>query len=127
FPTRRSSDLTLGALGMSLWLGPTPASVAVARCRALLAPHGIDRRIVRVTANCPLALLLALQERFAEARACLAEARSTAAELGHAEAAAFLPLFEATVAALAGEDECAEQLLGEAIDACRRIGDVSTL
>ncbi|BBA95841.1 putative adenylate/guanylate cyclase [Actinacidiphila reveromycinica] len=106
--------LALGAIGISLWRGPEPVSSAVARSRALLAEHGEQRPTVRLTLNCPLAVLLALQERWEEADACLARSRRLAGELGYAEGRVVLPLFAATVAALADDRDRALHLLDEA-------------
>ncbi|AXI79178.1 adenylate/guanylate cyclase domain-containing protein [Peterkaempfera bronchialis] len=114
--------LALGAVGVSLWLGPEPVPSAVARCRALLAEHGAGRRTVGVTLNCPLAVLLALDDRPEEARACLAAAARLARELGYAEAAVFLPVFAAAVEVPAGRPERAEELLLEAERAGRELG-----
>ncbi|HEY5835755.1 adenylate/guanylate cyclase domain-containing protein, partial [Streptomyces sp.] len=103
----------LGALGVSLWRGPAPAAEAIAHCQALLARHAPGRRTVRVTLNCPLAVLLALNGRRSEAAARLAEAGRLAAELGYAEARVFLPLFTAMVEALADRPQAAlAQLAG---------------
>ncbi|OKJ02938.1 adenylate/guanylate cyclase domain-containing protein [Kitasatospora sp. CB01950] len=112
----------LGAIGVSLWRGPLPAAAAVARCRGLLAAQGPGRRAVLVTLNCPLAVLLALGDDGAGAAACLAEAGRHAERLGYAEAAAFLPLFGATVAALAGRSREALDLLGQASTAATELG-----
>ncbi|NEB54910.1 hypothetical protein G3I48_21940, partial [Streptomyces griseus] len=68
-----------------------PVPEAVDRCRSLLAAHGAGRPTVRVTLNCPLAVLHALQERPDEAYRCLAEAERLAGKLGFAEAEVFLP------------------------------------
>ncbi|MGW4383222.1 adenylate/guanylate cyclase domain-containing protein, partial [Kitasatospora sp. NPDC004531] len=112
----------LGAFGVSLWRGPLPAATAVARCRELLAAQGRGRRAVRVTLNCPLAVLLALGEDGAGAADCLAEAEQQARRLGYAEAAAFLPLFGATVAALGGRPREALRLLHQSSAAARELG-----
>lgn len=106
--------LALGAIGVSLWRGPEPVPSAVSRSRALLAGHGEQRPTVRLTLNCPLAVLLALQERWDDAHACLARARRLAGELGYAEGRVVLPLFAAAVEALAGEGGRALDLLDEA-------------
>ncbi|MEV6200622.1 adenylate/guanylate cyclase domain-containing protein [Streptomyces sp. NPDC051771] len=105
---------TLGAIGVSLWRGPEPVETALARCRALLAEHGTGRPTVRVTLNCPLAVLYALRSRPADARAALAEAERLAAELDYAEVGVFLPVFRATAEALLGHRGRALALLGEA-------------
>ncbi|WP_051731888.1 adenylate/guanylate cyclase domain-containing protein [Kitasatospora phosalacinea] len=112
----------LGATGISLWRGPRAAAEAVDHCRALLAEHGSRRRTVRLTLSCPLALLLALDDRWDEARASLADAERLAAELGYAEARVFLPVFGSTVEALAGRRDRALALLATATEHGRRYG-----
>ncbi|OIJ64333.1 adenylate/guanylate cyclase domain-containing protein [Streptomyces mangrovisoli] len=114
--------MALGALGISLWHGPTPAATATERCRALLARHGPGNPAVAVTLNYPLANLLALAGREAEARACLAAAERCAAGLGYAEVAAFAPLFTAGVEVLTGSPGEAERLLRQAVDTFRAVG-----
>ncbi|MGW6721109.1 adenylate/guanylate cyclase domain-containing protein [Streptomyces sp. NPDC054995] len=112
----------LGAIGISLWRGPVPVPAAVIRCRTLLATHGAGRPTVRVTLNCPLAVLYALQDAAEEAYGCLAEAERLAGKLGFAEAEVFLPMFRATVEALSGRNAAALDLLGRADAAARRTG-----
>ncbi|MFE7058707.1 adenylate/guanylate cyclase domain-containing protein [Streptomyces californicus] len=114
----------LGAIGISLWRGPVPVPAAVIRCRTLLAAHGAGRPTVRVTLNCPLAVLYALQGRAGDAYGCLAEAERLAGKLGFAEAEVFLPVFRATVAALGGHSAAALELLDRADAAARRTGAV---
>ncbi|HEV2888226.1 MAG TPA: adenylate/guanylate cyclase domain-containing protein [Jatrophihabitans sp.] len=114
--------LALGALGISLWRGPIPADEAIQRCQRLLAEHGPHRSMVQVTLNCPLAVLLALQGRIEEAEQCLQLAGPLACSLGYAEADVFMPLFTATVAALAGHADRAEQLLRAALQASNQLG-----
>ncbi|MBP0458737.1 adenylate/guanylate cyclase domain-containing protein [Streptomyces montanisoli] len=115
----------LGALGISLWGGPTPVPEAVERCRALLARHGV-RRIVRVTLNGPLAVLLALDDRPEQATACLDAAEECARDCGYAETAVFLPFFRATVASLTGRPRTAYELLRQAGRAASRLGAAGT-
>ncbi|MFH9268031.1 AAA family ATPase [Streptomyces sp. NPDC017546] len=112
----------LGAIGVSLWRGPVPVPTAVIRCRTLLAAHGAGRPTVRVTLNCPLAVLYALQYRPDDAYRCLAEAERLAGKLGFAEAEVFLPVFRATVEALLGNGTEALDLLDRADTAARRTG-----
>ncbi|MEU5373873.1 adenylate/guanylate cyclase domain-containing protein [Streptomyces sp. NPDC005951] len=112
----------LGAIGISLWRGPVPVPAAVIRCRTLLAAHGAGRPTVRVTLNCPLAVLYALQDAAEDAHGCLAEAERLAGKLGFAEAEVFLPVFRATVEALSGRNAAALDLLGRADAAARRTG-----
>ncbi|MEU5275290.1 adenylate/guanylate cyclase domain-containing protein [Streptomyces asoensis] len=114
--------MALGALGISLWHGPTPAGEAIERCRALLAEHGPGNPVVVVALNYPLANLLALCGRTDEARGCLADAERFAAGLGYAEVAAFGPLFAAGVEVLAGSAREAERLLRQAVETFRTVG-----
>lgn len=119
--------MALGATGISLWLGPVPATAGIARCAGLLTTHGTDRGIVRLTLNCPLAVLHALRGRFDEARACLAEAEDVARALDYAETAVVLPVFTAQVEVLAGHHGRASRLLEQAVATCREIGDIPML
>ncbi|MGW9674264.1 adenylate/guanylate cyclase domain-containing protein [Streptomyces koyangensis] len=112
----------LGAVGVSLWRGPEPVAAAIHRCRALLTAHGGGRPTVGVTLNCPLAVLLALDDRPGEAHAALGEAARLAAELAYAEAGVFLPVFRATVTALAGRRAEALGLLAGADAEAERLG-----
>ena len=116
--------IALGAIGISLWRGPTPAEPAIQRCRQLLAEHGEGRATVQVTLHCPLAVLLALRDRFDEAQHCLELAGPLIRTLGYAEAEVFLPLFAANLASLAGRHSEAEALLRSAADSCERLGMV---
>jgi class 3 adenylate cyclase/tetratricopeptide (TPR) repeat protein len=109
--------MALGAIGISLWVGPDPAEQAIDRCAALLAEHGTDRRVVRLVLNCPLAVLLALRGRADQARARMRAAGQAARELDYAEAAVFLPIFTAQVESLAGRTDRAEALLRQALRA----------
>ncbi|MEU9161431.1 adenylate/guanylate cyclase domain-containing protein [Streptomyces sp. NPDC048424] len=117
----------LGATGVSLWRGPQPVAAAVARCRELLADQGAGRRAVRLTLNCPLAVVLALHDDRDGALACLAEAEHLAKRLGYAEADAFLPIFTATVADLTGRREEALRSLERAAAAARDLGATALL
>ncbi|MFE6836677.1 adenylate/guanylate cyclase domain-containing protein [Streptomyces sp. NPDC057705] len=117
----------LGAMGVSLWRGPQPVADAVARCRELLADQGAGRRAVRLTLNCPLAVVLALHDDRDGALACLAEAERLAKRLGYAEADAFLPIFAATVDDLTGRREEALLSLERAAAAARDLGATALL
>ncbi|MCF4135906.1 AAA family ATPase [Streptomyces sp. Tue 6430] len=119
--------LALGALGISLWRGPTPIARAVARCEELLTAHGAGRPTVRATLTCPLAVLLALHGRHDEARERLAEAARLAGGLGYAESALFVPLFAAEVEALTGTPDRRLALLDEAARAGRDLGATGAL
>ncbi|WP_042426597.1 adenylate/guanylate cyclase domain-containing protein [Streptacidiphilus anmyonensis] len=117
----------LGALAVSLWRGPAPVTSAVARCNALLAAHGNSRPAVRVTINCPLAVLLALQGDLDAAARSLADAERVAERLGYVEAEVFLPFFAATVASLGGDRHGAQRMLDTAAGAARRLGETGLL
>jgi tetratricopeptide (TPR) repeat protein len=117
----------LGAIGISLWRGPVPVPAALDRGRALLAEHGVGRRAVRITLNCPLAVLAALQQQWAAAHDRLAQAARLAEELGYAETRAVLPLFAAMVDALAGRQDAAHARLREAADAAVTLGAADLL
>lgn len=112
----------LGAIGVSLWRGPEPVESALSRCRALLAEHGEGRPTVRVTLNCPLAVLYTLRGRPREAEAALAEAEQVAAGMHYAEVRVFLPVFRATVEALLGRRGRALTLLRAADGTAAEIG-----
>ncbi|MEU0413439.1 adenylate/guanylate cyclase domain-containing protein [Streptomyces griseorubiginosus] len=112
----------LGAIGISLWRGPLPVPQATARCRSLLEEHGPGRRTVRMTLNCPLAVLYALQHRWTAARQCLAEAGRLAEELGYAETRVVIPLFGALVEIFADRRDQARSLLNTATTSARELG-----
>lgn len=113
--------LAAGALALSLWRGPEPVATALSRGRALLDEHGVGRPAVRLALTCPLAVLLAMRERWDDAYACLKDARRLAGELGYAEGPVVLPLFTAAVESLAGDDRRALVLLDEAAEAGREL------
>ncbi|MFF4557934.1 AAA family ATPase [Streptomyces sp. NPDC001422] len=119
--------LALGAIGISLWRGPTPVARAVARCEELLTVHGAGRPTVRATLGCPLAVLLALHGRHEEAHERLAEAARLARGLGYAESALFVPLFAAEVEAVTGTPVRRLALLEEAARAGRELGATGAL
>ncbi|WP_415938682.1 AAA family ATPase [Streptomyces sp. 039-1] len=119
--------LALGAIGISLWRGPTPVARAVARCEELLTVHGAGRPTVRATLGCPLAVLLALHGRHEEAHERLAGAARLARGLGYAESALFVPLFAAEVEAVTGTPVRRLALLEEAARAGRELGATGAL
>jgi class 3 adenylate cyclase len=106
--------LALGAAAVSLWRGPVPVPDATARCRRWLATYGAPRPTVRVTLGCPLAVLLALDDRVDAARTGLTVAGRLAGDLGFPESAVVLPLFRAAVETLGGQPRVALDLLERA-------------
>ncbi|MDQ7911319.1 adenylate/guanylate cyclase domain-containing protein [Phytohabitans sp. ZYX-F-186] len=113
----------LGAVGISLWLGPIPAERGIERCSALLARYGDTGGVVRLALNCPLAVLLSLRRRIDDAYACLHAAEEIARDLDYAEAASVLPIFTAQVQVAAGRLDDAAGSLRRAVDAGRADGD----
>jgi len=113
----------LGGLALSQWMEPVPVEAGIRRCRDLLTRYGAGRRAVRATVNCSPAVLLGMDGEAAEAGELLAEALRIVTDMGHAYAAATLPLFQAAVAELADETDRAVRLLREAAPACAALGD----
>ncbi|GAB2576097.1 AAA family ATPase [Streptomyces capparidis] len=118
---------TVGALGVSLWLGPEPVPAALDRCARLLAAELDGRRLAQAALSCPMAVLLATRGRFDEARDRLALATGTLRDLGHLFAVPAVDVFAANVEALAGRWADAEALLRSAREDLRRLGDAQLL
>ncbi|MFI0777011.1 adenylate/guanylate cyclase domain-containing protein [Streptomyces sp. NPDC021212] len=114
---------SLGALAVSLWLGPEPAPVALRRCGAYLDDLLAGRRMARATVSCPMAALLAMCGDHAEARRLLADAVRTLSDLGHLFAVPAVHLFQATVEESAGCWDDAIRLLRAARAELERLGD----
>jgi class 3 adenylate cyclase/tetratricopeptide (TPR) repeat protein/type II secretory pathway predicted ATPase ExeA len=113
----------LGALSVSLWLGPVVVDAAVRQTLDLLREHGEGRRTVAAVIHCPLAVLHAVRGDSAAARAAFRAAESTMTDIGHAYAEAFLPLFAASLDLLGGRPEAAEAALRRACTAAESLGD----
>ncbi|QLH24723.1 AAA family ATPase [Streptomyces sp. Rer75] len=113
----------LGALAVSLWLGPEPAPVALSRCGAFLDDLLAGRRMARATVSCPMAALLAMRGDHTEARRLLADAVRTLSDLGHLFAVPAVHLFQATVEESAGCWDDAIRLLRAARTELERLGD----
>ncbi|WP_447041462.1 adenylate/guanylate cyclase domain-containing protein [Streptomyces sp. DSM 118878] len=113
----------LGALAVSLWLGPEPVESALSSCRAFRGDHLAGRLVGRATVGCPMAVLLAMRGEFDEARGLLDDALTTLTDLGHHFAVPAVLLFRAGVEELAGCWGEAERLLREAADGMERLGD----
>jgi class 3 adenylate cyclase len=119
--------LALGAVGVSLWRGPMPVPAAVDECRHRLASYGAARPTVQLTLSCPLAVLLALDDRVDEARARLAEAGRLAADLDVPESGVVLPIFHAAVESLGARPRIALDHLDRATGAAERLGAAGLL
>ncbi|QEU90375.1 adenylate/guanylate cyclase domain-containing protein [Streptomyces kanamyceticus] len=113
----------LGALAVSLWLGPEPVGSALRSCRGFRGDHLAGRLVGRATVACPMAVLLAMRGEFDEARGLLDDALRTLTDLGHHFAVPAVHLFTATVAQLADHWDEAERLLRDAAAATERLGD----
>ncbi|MEV0122529.1 adenylate/guanylate cyclase domain-containing protein [Streptomyces sp. NPDC050703] len=113
----------LGALAVSLWLGPEPVGSALDSCRAFRGDHLAGRLVGRATVGCPMAVLLAMREEFDAARGLLDDALRTLTDLGHHFAVPAVVLFRAGVEELAGRWPEAERLLRKAADGMERLGD----
>jgi tetratricopeptide (TPR) repeat protein len=113
----------LGALALSLWQGPEPVHLAIGQCRRLLTEHSTAGLAVRAALSCPLAVLLATAGEPESARELVADAQKIINEIGHAYAAATVPIFAAAIESLAGEWERAVGLLEEAERRCSALGD----
>src|SRR4029079_11518825 len=114
--------LALGAVGVSLWRGPVAVLAGIDECRRRLSTYGATRPTVRVTLNCPLGVLLALDDRADEARSCLEEAGRVAVELDVAESGVVLPIFQAAVESLGARSRIALELLARAAQVAESLG-----
>jgi ATP/maltotriose-dependent transcriptional regulator MalT len=113
----------LGALAVSLWLGPERAEQAIAQCRSLLGQHAAGKRTVRAALICPLAMLVGMTGEHDEAAALLNDAEHIVGGLDNAHASAVLPVFIAAARTLAGDLAAAEAMLRRAHAACLAIHD----
>jgi tetratricopeptide (TPR) repeat protein len=113
----------LGALALSLWQGPEPVHLAIEQCKRLLAEHSSAGLAVRAALSCPLAVLLATVGEPGSARELVADAQKIINEIGHAYAAATVPIFAAAIESLAGEWGQAVSLLEDAERRCSALGD----
>jgi class 3 adenylate cyclase/tetratricopeptide (TPR) repeat protein len=113
----------LGALALSLWQGPEPVHLAIGQCRSLRAEHSTAGLAARAALSCPLAVLLATAGEAGSARELIADAQKIINEIGHAYAAATVPIFAAAIESLAGESERAVSLLEDAERQCSALGD----
>ncbi len=113
----------LGALALSLWQGPEPVPLAIGECRRLLSEHATAGLTVRAALSCPLAVLLATVGEPESARELIASAQQIINEVGHAYAAATVPIFAAAIESLAGEWTRAIGLLEDAEQRCSALGD----
>src|SRR5205823_6410735 len=98
----------------AIWFGPTPVTVAIDRCRQILA---LSETPVWASFIQPfLAHLLAMGGRFDEARALLEEARSGRAEFADPGSLdTSWAFFSAEVELYAGDADAAETILADAI------------
>ncbi|MDQ2873514.1 MAG: AAA family ATPase [Actinomycetota bacterium] len=113
----------LGALAVSLWIGPLSAARAVARCRSLLSEYAAGHRTVRAALLCPLAMLASMTGEHDQAAAFLDEADRVVSDLGNARACIVLPIFVGAAKWLAGDLDAAEATVRQAYSASLGMGD----
>jgi class 3 adenylate cyclase/tetratricopeptide (TPR) repeat protein len=117
----RDEAQILNWLLITSWFGPTPASVALARCRGVLA-EGTSRQVEAV-ARVEQGALLALSGRFDEARRSWQEGVAMLEELGLRILAAGMSQERFDIELLADNLPAAEVVLREACDALQELGE----
>jgi class 3 adenylate cyclase/tetratricopeptide (TPR) repeat protein len=90
----------LGGLASSMSSGTEDCAAAIEACEGLLAEFGPRRAGVWAAIGAPLAELLAMRGRFAEARARIAESIDVVDELGFPEPRAAMETFQTGIALL---------------------------
>jgi tetratricopeptide (TPR) repeat protein len=119
---RREQSSILSLLPLALLYGPTPADEAIGRCEVILARASEDVHL-EAAVGALLAPLLAMQERFDEARALAQEATGRLAELGTLGWLASARAHVGQVELLAGRAGDAERELRLAHETFDGIGD----
>jgi class 3 adenylate cyclase/tetratricopeptide (TPR) repeat protein len=119
---RRDQARFLGTIALGLYWGPLPVDAALARCNALLA-GGEGWRTVEAFVLRARAVLMAMQGRFAEARACVARGEDIHRELGQRASAAGAATEAGKIELLADDPDAAERVLRLAYDALDAIGN----
>jgi class 3 adenylate cyclase/tetratricopeptide (TPR) repeat protein len=117
----RDEAQILNWLLISSWYGPTPASVALARCRDVL--EQTPSRQVEAVARVEQGALLALSGRFDDARRSWQEGVAMLEELGLPILAAGMSEERFDIELLAGDLPAAEAVLREACDALQKLGE----
>ncbi len=108
-------------LAQALYYGPTPASVAIARCEELLEEAGADRPL-RAALTSTLAGLHAMRGEVELARRLYADSIAVYDELGLRFRRASRASIGAQVELVAGDAAAAERELRDAIDTLAQIG-----
>jgi tetratricopeptide (TPR) repeat protein len=124
--SRQTEARSVDALCTALLYGPTPAPVAVRRCRALL-PSAAGRRVQEANVRSALAGLEAMGGSFDAAREHLSRARATYEELALRFAIAGLTQIEGEVELLAGDTGAAERALLEGLAILEPVGGAEGL
>ena len=125
---RRAGDGRLearmaSAYAQALCIGPTPTSIAVPECEALLA-GGLGHRQSEALIRNALALLVALNGEFDRARTLCREARLALQDLGASVLATTASLYLARVELLAGSPDAAEAELRPDYERLKAMGEV---
>jgi tetratricopeptide (TPR) repeat protein len=118
---RQVEARTVDALCTALLYGPTPAPVAVRRCRTLLS-SAARTRLQEANVRSALGGLEAMDGSFDAARDHCSRARATYEELGLRFAIAGLTQIEGEVELLAGDVEAAERTLREGLAILEPVG-----
>lgn len=123
---RRVRSRILSGLACTTVIGPRPVSDGIRRCNQILEQAGDDVRLIAFT-NTMLAVLEAMQGRFADARSRWRESKRRLEEVGLDVTVALLGMYSGYIEILAGTQEQAEQELLEAYERLERIGEQSHL
>ncbi|MFN2469934.1 MAG: protein kinase [Gaiellaceae bacterium] len=116
----------LSYLANALFWGPTPAATGVERCQQLLKEargHVVAEAFVRSY----LAGFEAMLGRYSQARAIIAEARSSLEDIGYTSGLAAQTLLSGSVELLAGEAASAEAEFRRGFDLMEEMGEAGIL
>jgi class 3 adenylate cyclase/tetratricopeptide (TPR) repeat protein len=119
---RRDASTIAMLLGQALHYGPTPAPVAIARCRELLRDAESDAGL-RAGVTATLAGLTAMQGDFEQARALYAQSTALLDDLGLRFRRAVRTLVGAEIEQLAGDLPAAERELRNGYQTLETIGE----
>jgi tetratricopeptide (TPR) repeat protein len=111
------------AYAQSLCIGPTPTSIAIPECEALLAGRLGHQQSEALVRNA-LASLVALKGEFDRARTLCREARLTLDDLGATVLSTMASLYLARIELLAGAPEAAEAELRPGYERLEAMGEV---
>jgi tetratricopeptide (TPR) repeat protein len=122
---RRLQAAMIGALGQTLFFGPTPVDRAIAQCEEFLAVAP-DDRTVQAGVLTTLAGLYAMRGDFEPARASLARGFTIYDELGLRARRAIRSLIEASIDLLEGDAAAAVEALQAGYEEFTNMGDLGS-